>query len=119
MKKTLTAILLSALIFPGTGHLYLKKPIPGYGLIVTVVLCIIIIVSKLSEQASTIALQLQAEGGVISTERIMELAMETSQNSNNTPTTTAMMIIVACWFLGIIDSYRLSKKLTSKNLSND
>ena len=109
MKKTLPAVLLSALVFPGTGHLYLKKPVPGYSLIAVVIIGIVIIVRKLTAQANTIAQQLMNEGGSISTSRIVELAIETSKNSNNTATTIAMMAILACWFFGIIDSYRLSK----------
>ena len=59
MKKSTTAALISALVFPGCGHYYLKKYVIGTILIVAVFVPLYIIITHAIERALLISEKLQ------------------------------------------------------------
>lgn len=107
MKKSTKAALLSALVFPGTGHLYLKKYIPGLSLIVISCACIYYVISNVLQQAMQIAGQIQ--NGSIPPDVGTITNMVTQQTSGTEVQLMNLVstVIVICWVIGIIDAYRL------------
>jgi TM2 domain-containing membrane protein YozV len=107
VSRSAIAVLLSALVFPGIGHLYLKQNARGIALIAASTISLWFIIDSAMRQASAILDQIEAGGGVIDTSRISELAAQTPSTPGDSLATYAL---AACWLLGIIDAYRLGKK---------
>ncbi|HEX5125238.1 MAG TPA: DUF6677 family protein, partial [Rhodocyclaceae bacterium] len=55
MKKSSKALLFSALIFPGAGHLVLKRYARGIALLVPSIVALIVICNDAMQKASSIA----------------------------------------------------------------
>lgn len=107
MSKAVKAALLSGLLIPGAGQLYLKRKRRGAMLIIIVLAAITIAVLEAGKQANRVLEQLQAEGGIVTTERIMALA---SQQASSSLVTVASFLLVASWLFAVIDAYRLGKQ---------
>jgi hypothetical protein len=80
MKKSSKAALLSGLIFPGIGHIFLKEYLRGSALVV------------LSLAALSVVVTIAYQHALLIVDRV--------ENA-------AVIVLVACWLAGIIDSYRL------------
>ncbi|MFA7554293.1 MAG: hypothetical protein WCY88_08585 [Spongiibacteraceae bacterium] len=110
MSKALKAALLSGLLIPGAGHLYLKHYPRGITLIAISLACVSALVIEATHQAMKILEQLQAQGGVVSADRIIELATQASASNNGQLSSIASIALVACWLIGLLDAYRLGKR---------
>lgn len=113
MKKPLIAALLSALLIPGAGHLYLKSRLRGATLIAIVLGSITAIVIQAGKMAVSVLGTIEAEGGMVTNQRVIELATQSIQQTSSTAVTTATFLIIACWLFGIFDSYHLAKQSTA------
>jgi len=108
VKRSTKAALFSALIFPGVGHIYLKKYMAGVLLASVSFVAIYYLISKAVERAFEISEKIQSGDVKLDIAAITELV---SQQSNGTDiqllniSTTAVII---CWLIGIIDSYRVA-----------
>lgn len=105
MKKSTKAALLSALIFPGAGHLFLKKYIQAIALAGTAFSAAYYLVSKSVEQAMLIVEKL--ESGVIQPDAaaITELLEKQATGPDAQALDIATAIIIISWLIGIISSY--------------
>lgn len=110
MNRSLKAALLSGLVFPGSGHLYLKQYPRGYSILAIALVCFCIVVVNTVNTALKIVEQLQKDGGIIDINRATELATQASQNSDLILNQIAVYLLISCWFFGVIDSYRLANK---------
>lgn len=109
MSRSTTAVLLSALVFPGVGHLYLKHFPRGIALLAASLVCLGAIINRAMQQASLVLDQIDLEGGAFDPVQISELA---SQASNSSGSSIATFVLAGCWLVGMIDAYRLGKKQT-------
>ncbi len=112
MNRPLKAALLSALVFPGSGHIYLKQLKRGYSILIISFICLCIVVVNTVNQALSIVEQLQNGGGAIDINRATELA---TQSSGSLLIQIAVNLLLICWLFGIIDAYRLANKITSED----
>ena len=87
MKRSTKAALLSGLIFPGIGHMYLKR---------YVVTTALEVAEKIQSESGGVALDMGA---------ITDLVSQQSSGAEQ-PTNIAMIALVVCWVVGIADSYR-------------
>lgn len=110
MSKSIKAALLSGLIFPGVGHLYLKSYGRGIALLVLSAICLFILTSKVFDQANAVLQKIQAEGGVMDPARILELASQTPPAADTPALSVATLGLIACWVIGVVDAYRLGKR---------
>jgi len=107
MNKSSKAVLLSALVFPGAGHFYLKKKITGGILLVAAFFGLYSIVAMIMERAQLIADkivsgEMQPDMTII-TELVTNQSTGTEAQSLNIATT----ILIISWVIGIVDSYRV------------
>ncbi len=109
MKKSMKAALLSAFVFPGVGHMYLKKYISGVILISASFIGIYLMISKTIESALQIVAQIQngsVEPDIAAIiELVSKLPIETGSGAHLIDIASAIFVI--CWIIGIIDSYRV------------
>lgn len=104
MEKSTKAALLSALVFPGTGHFYLKKYIPGVVLFSISAAALCLIITKTVERALQIVEKIQSETVEPDVAAIMQAV--SSQTDRAYLLEIASAILLICWVVGIIDIYR-------------
>ena len=61
MKKSTKAFLLSALVFPGAGHLSLKKFVPGFALLAVTLTSLYYVVTTAVDHAMKVIEQIDVE----------------------------------------------------------
>lgn len=110
MSKSIKAALWSGLVFPGAGHLYLKRYGRGVVLIAVSAICLVIIASKAAAQVMAVLGQIEAEGGMIDPSRVSELASRATVAADTPALSTAIMVLIVCWVLGLVDAYRLGRR---------
>ncbi len=109
MSKSLKAVLFSAFVFPGSGHLYLKKPIQGSLLVVVSIGCITILLSLALEKAQ------QISDKILSGEIPLDVIRITEEITNHAATggtqwaDNSTYLLLICWLVSIVDSYRLGR----------
>ena len=109
MSRSTNAVLLSALVLPGAGHLYLKHYLRGTGLIVTSLACIGVLAERAVLQASIVLEKLAAEGDAVDPGRLADLVAQASNGPGSLVVTVASLALAGCWVIGIVDAYRLGK----------
>jgi len=110
MKKAIKASLLSAFVFPGAGHIYLKKYIPGIILIGVSSAGIYYLVSKMVNTALQIVEKIQLGHVQADTDTINQLLSNPSTGAESGLMQMATIAIGLCWIIGIIDAYRIGKR---------
>ena len=101
------AVLLSVLVFPGSGHLLLKKYRTGISLIIASAIALSVLVYHLIQRAMEIIDKVQ-RGEVVQTDIATISEMLHQTDSLQIKISTAVLLIL--WVFSIIDSYRISKK---------
>jgi len=107
MKKSTKAALLSGLLLPGAGHIYLKKYIFGFVLAGVVLTGMYYLISKATETAFQIVEQMQNGSIPLDAATITELASAQPVGTEATLQNIATAAIIVCWIIGVIDSYRI------------
>ena len=111
MRNTIKAVLLSALVFPGTGHLSLKKPIQGWGLIGITVACLYTLFSAVLDISKDLGGQINSGEMEYNKEVVTELVTEKVAGGDYQFLSIAVLVLMACWVFGVIDSLRIGRKL--------
>lgn len=110
MSKSLKASLLSGLVFPGAGQLYLKKYRMASILVIITLACLSFLVMEAIEQAMNILEEIEATGAAVNPENIMQMSARAANAADTATTTIATLSIALCWFVGIVDAYRSGKQ---------
>ncbi len=109
MSKSINAALLSAFIFPGAGHFYLKKRVAGYVLAGTAVVSAYLIISRAVEKALQITDKIQQGGVELDVAAIAELVSNQPVGTEAELLNIAWILLTVSWLSGIVDSYRLGR----------
>lgn len=107
MRKSTRVALLSGLVFPGVGHMVLKKRWRGSILMLFSVVALSVIVKVAIERAMNVVDSMASGEIPVDTGAITELAASSLSSSDNSLVSYALIVLGACWLFGIIDSYRL------------
>jgi len=107
MSRCSNAVLLSALVLPGAGHLYLKHVPRGMVFIAVSLACLWAIVNSALQQATIVLDQLESGEAALDASHISELVAQTSGSSGSS---IATFVLVGCWLAGMVDAYRLGKQ---------
>lgn len=107
MKKTNTAIILSAVVFPGAGHLYLGKFKTGIILAGISLVSLIYIVSDIVDRAFEVVGKIQ--NGTVPPD-IETINAMIAQQAGGELVNVAGYAILVCWLVGIYGCYQYSKK---------
>jgi TM2 domain-containing membrane protein YozV len=111
MKNSLKGALLSGLVFPGLGQIILKHYKRGIVLMLTVSASLIVIAIKAAQYTFSVLEKIELEGGVIDLKTITDAAARASSTSDSLVFNLGFLLIVACWIFGIVDAYRIGKKM--------
>lgn len=107
MSRSTTAVLLSALVLPGAGHLYLKHVPRGLALIAVSLTCLWVIVDSALQQASIVLDQIESGEAALDAGHISELVAQTSGSSGSS---VATFVLIGCWLAAMVDAYRLGRQ---------
>ena len=106
MRTSVKAALLSGLVFPGLGHLVVRKAGLGVLLIVASLAALSVPGVIAYRQASTVADQIMS-GQVPLDETSISEAISASGNETDTlEGNISLAVLAMCWLFGITDSYR-------------
>lgn len=108
MKPTTKAALVSALIFPGLGHLVLKRPLRGCLFIVPALLAIGFLLRTTLELANQLVDEISSGKLAIDPFRIIERIHATGVD--NPATNAASLVILLCWVGSVADAYWLGRQ---------
>ena len=109
MKKSTKAILLSAFVFPGAGHFFLKKVLSGAVLAGASFAGIYYLILDATEKAFNFTEQLQYGDIQPDIRAITELLSHQTTGSEAQLLHIATTALIICWLIGIIDSYRVGR----------
>jgi len=115
MHKATKAALISAFIFPGCGHFYLKSKLRGAAFAVFSAGCLYVLITYAVNIANDISDRILS--GEIPLE-INSLMTEVSSQLNSSagdPQNIASLLLLGCWGIAIIDSFILGRKLAKGN----
>jgi TM2 domain-containing membrane protein YozV len=101
------AALLSAFVFPGGGHIYLKKYMAGVLLAGASFAAIYYLITKTVERAFEISEKLQSGDVQLDVQAITDLVSQQSSTADVKLMNIATTAFIICWLIGIIDSYRI------------
>ena len=110
MNNSLKGALLSGLLFPGLGQVFLKHYKRGIALMLTVLVSLLVIVVEAVQKAFTILEKIESEGGTIDMNSISNAATQASTTSGSLIFSFALLLIIFCWIIGVVDAYRIGKK---------
>ena len=109
MNQSMKAALLSGLVFPGMGHIFLNRHKRGAAIIVTSVACFVVMVVNVVQQTFKVLEKFQLEGGVIDLDKITELVAQSTSHSSNLFFNLALILMIISWIFGIVDAYNIGK----------
>jgi DMSO reductase anchor subunit len=110
MKKSLKGALLSAIVYPGVGQLWLKCYFRGLALIIAVSASLTVIAMKAMQQAYSILEKIETEGGKVDLAAILSQTSRASVTPDDFMTKAASTMLVLCWIIGIVDAYMVGRK---------
>jgi len=107
MRRSSKAALLSGLIFPGVGHMFLKRYERGSILMILALLALSAIVARALERAQSIMDRINSGEIPLETAAITDMVTTASSGAASLAENVALIALLACWLIGIVDSYRL------------
>jgi TM2 domain-containing membrane protein YozV len=110
MKKSLKAALLSGLVFPGAGQVYLGFRMRGWAMIVAVILIFAYVVIHITVQAYREITAAAAKGVAIDIPAVQQSVAA----SSDAATTAALALLVFLWVAAILDAFVAGERLEGK-----
>lgn len=112
MKTEFKAALLSGLVFPGLGQIYLKRYLRGIIIIMLVLLGLSIVIGIATVGALESLKTIQSEGGTVDMKTISNLAASSTAYSMHKGIYYGVifLFIACCWIFAVIDAYRIGKR---------
>ncbi len=107
MKRSSKAALLSGLIFPGIGHIVPTKYLRGSVLMLFALVALSLIVTNIYQRALTIVDRINSGDSPVDTGAIAEMVSDSASGADSFTENIAVIVLGACWLIGVIDSYRL------------
>ena len=107
MTRSTKVALLSGLIFPGIGHMVLKQYLRGSVLMILALIASSVIVTVVIQRALTIIDHINSGDIPDATGAIAEMVSNSTSGADSLIQNISVIVLGACWLIGIIDSYRL------------
>jgi hypothetical protein len=116
VKKSSKAALLSGLVFPGIGHVFLKNYLRGSVLVLVALAALSVIVTRTFQRAMIIVDQINSGNVPVDTAAVADMVAASTTSTGTFVDNAALLALLACWLIGVIDSYRLGAAQESESL---
>ena len=107
MKKSSKAALLSGLIFPGIGHIFLKEYLRGFVLVVLSLVALSVVATIAYQHALLIVDRIISGDVAVEAVAIAQAVSNSTTAADSLIENAAVIVLLGCWLAGLIDSYRL------------
>jgi len=118
MKKSTKAALLSALVFPGVGHILLKRYISGAAFAITAIMALYVLISNAIDRALQIIDKLQRGEIQPDIAVITELVSKQPAGTEAILIDIATTVLILAWIAGVADAYRVGRLQDSGTAAN-
>ncbi|MCG6966015.1 MAG: hypothetical protein LJE59_05860 [Chromatiaceae bacterium] len=111
MSQAIKATLLSALVFPGLGHFYLKKHFSGLVLAGIALVSLYLLISAAADTAMQITEQIQHGDVPLDVPALTRMLEQQSSAGETRTGSVASMALLASWLIGMVDAYRVGRAI--------
>lgn len=118
-NNALKGAFLSGVVFPGLGQLVLKRYGRGIALMLTTLASLVVLVVIAVQRAFAILEEIASEGGEMDMGTILRAATQASTSSDSVLFTVVLVFLILCWIVGVVDAYRIGKKMDSGESSEN
>ncbi|MDB5959470.1 MAG: hypothetical protein JWP59_764 [Massilia sp.] len=108
MKKSTVAVLLSLLVFPGAGHVYLKRRLRGLAFLAPALLAVLYIFNQALDEANKIVGQISS--GAMPLDPAAMAAQIEQSGGNTTAANIASAVMLICWAGSALDAWWLARR---------
>lgn len=105
-SKRTQALLLSALVFPGSGHFVLGRKARGCLFLVPALVALLLVLRQIMARLDQVMAQIDSGALPLDVQLIVEKVDALSAN-DGPAMTVAMSVLVACWIGSLIDTWFL------------
>ena len=117
MKASIKAALLSALVFPGLGQMYLKRYVRGLIPMVLVLTGLGVLIVQATVGALQVLDKIQLQGGTVDMNAVSNLAAGSLTHGD--PYSSLISLgIAGCWIFSVIDTYLLGKEKDRRDVQD-
>ena len=109
MNKSTKATLLSALIFPGAGHIFLKRYILGAVLSGCAISALYVLISNTVQIAQQITEKIQNGEVGLDVTAITAMIEKQPPGTEAQQINIATIVLLVSWLVGVVDSYRVGR----------
>lgn len=113
MNNSLKAALLSGLVFPGMGQIFLKHYKRAAVVILATLAGLALIIVEATQLALAIMDKIASEGGTMNMETISNAASQAV--SSFLTINLGFLLIILIWIIGTYDAYKMGKKKDIEN----
>ena len=106
LPKRNLALLLSALVFPGSGHFVLGRKARGCLFLVPALVALVLVLRQIMARLDQVMAQIDSGALPLDVQPIVEKVDALSAN-DGPAMTVAMSVLVACWIGSLIDTWFL------------
>ena len=104
LSKRHLALLLSALVFPGSGHFVLKRKARGCLFLVPALIALVIVLRQIMARLDQLMAQIDSGALPLDVQLIAEKVDALSAN-DGPAMTVAVGVLVACWIGSLVDTF--------------
>jgi hypothetical protein len=109
MSKAVKAVLLSAFVIPGAGHLYLKRYFTGLSLLAAAIVSLYMLLTRVVERALEITGKIQSSDAPLDIAAITELVAKQPAGPEAEVQTIAGAVFIIAWLVGVVHSFILGR----------
>jgi hypothetical protein len=106
LSKRNLALLLSALVFPGSGHFVLGRKLRGCLFLMPALVALLLVLRQIMARLDQVMAQIDSGALPLDVQLIVEKVDALSAN-DGPAVTLAMSVLVACWIGSLIDTWLL------------
>lgn len=110
MNSAFKAALLSALVFPGSGHFYLGRPIRGSLFATIAVIALYFLLAAAMGIARDIAARIQAGELPLDLLQIHQQIYQQLTAPDGQDFATPIWLMLGCWVVATVDAFRLGRQ---------
>lgn len=110
MKQSVKAAILSALIFPGVGQIFVGYKKRGWSIIGINAALLYLIVGEIIQKAHQVIAEMQKNGSAMDIESISNATAKLSGFSGNIYLNSLLILFLISWCYSIFDAYRTGQK---------
>jgi len=109
MNRSIKAVLLSALVYPGVGHFYLKKYVAGVVLVSVFSIPLFLVIGEIVNKTNRIIERIENGDIPLDIMAISEAMSNVTSGSEAQELNIKIYIMIVVWVIAALDAYRLGK----------